>query len=67
MDGHASYEDLELRISRVHSFPATEESLYRNAVNVKYKDKKEETRVVRHTNYKATDAIEQRYQNFLLD
>ena len=67
LDGHATYEDFELRIARVHTFPATEESLYRNAMNVKYSDIKEETKVLRHTNYKATDAIEHRYQNFLLD
>lgn len=67
LDGHATYEDFELRIARTHSFPATTESLYRNAMNVKYSDIKEETKVLRHTNYKATDAIEQRYQNFLLD
>ena len=68
LDGHASYDDFELRISRVHSFPTTEESLYRKAINVKYKDIiKEETKVLRHTTFKVADAIEQRYQNFLLD
>ena len=45
LDGHASYDDFELRISRVHSFPTTEESLYRKAINVKYSDIKEETKV----------------------
>ena len=68
LDGHASYDDFELRISRVHSFPTTDESLYRKAINVKYKDIiKEETKVLRHTTFKVADAIEQRYQNFLLD
>ena len=67
LDGHATYEDFELRIARVHSFPTTEESLYRKAINVKYSDIKEETKVLRHTNFKVADAIEQRYQNFLLD
>lgn len=67
LDGHATYEDFELRIARVHTFPATAETLYRNAINVKYSDIKEETKVLRHTTFKAKDAIEQRYQNFLLD
>lgn len=67
LDGHASYDDFELRIARVHTFPATAESLYRNAMNVKYSDIKEETKVLRHTTFKVADAIEQRYQNFLLD
>lgn len=67
LDGHATYEDFELRISRVHTFPATAETLYRKAINVKYSDIKEETKVLRHTTFKAKDAIEQRYQNFLLD
>lgn len=67
LDGHVSYDDFELRISSVHSFPTTTESLYRKAINVKYKDIKEETRVVKHTNYKVNKEKEQQYQKFLLN